>query len=98
MSRGYGQLQRTLLALLSAHEQTTVSAAHLADGLDTIELAHLAYGKLQPEFFKFTTNSQEIAVRRALASLARDGVIVRLGELHGRRCHWRLNVARQTLR
>ena len=57
MSRGYGELQRQLLTILTEH-------GHTADrwrGLDTVALARAAHGR-EP------TRGEVISVRRALAA------------------------------
>ncbi len=89
MSRGLGRIQARLLAILRASPHAR------RYGLDTIELAERAYYGLQvPKFHKRTEPKHEIAVRRALAGLAKKGLVVRLemrpsGPFSIRRSHWR---------
>jgi hypothetical protein len=66
MSRGHGKLQRELLALIRAIKQ-----------LDTFQLCALAY-RVEPNANgeKLVNDTQLAAVRRALSSLAREGLIV----------------------
>ena len=93
MSRGHGKIQARLLAILRAHAPTSPRVR--ARGLDTIELAdRVYYGFPVPKFHKLAEPKHEVAVRRALASLAREGLVIRLGIRPGgpydlRRCHWR---------
>jgi hypothetical protein len=84
MSRGHGQVQRSLLATLRR-------AGHLDGrrdggdyGLDTLTLARHAY-----RLGGAPSHAQAVAVRRALTTLARHGLVVRLGNLgYGRECRW----------
>jgi hypothetical protein len=73
MSRGRGSLQRRLLAVLSEALRS----------VDTFELAALAY-ELEPDANGHieVTDSQLASVKRALASLARDGAVVPLFRKH----------------
>ena len=89
MSRGHGALQRSLLTILPRHDRYAKPQA-CAEGLDTLELTHKAYGITDPKLFKLVTGSQETSVRRALASLAREGAVIKLGALRGPWCHWRV--------
>ena len=75
MSRGHGPVQRALLAVLAADE---------TGRMKTLELARRVYRiEGQP------TNAQAVAVRRALGTLARQGLVVRLGNLgYGHDCLW----------
>jgi hypothetical protein len=81
LSRGYGELQWRLLAILSEHERAA-SRADRAKGLDTLALAQRIYGA-EP------TRSELVSVRRALATLMRDGKISHLGLRYEHRHHWR---------
>ena len=73
MSRGHGPVQRALLAVLAADE---------TGRMKTLELARRVYRiEGQP------TNAQAVAIRRALGALARQGLVVRLGNLgYGHDC------------
>ena len=76
MSRGYGELRRQLLTILTEH-------GHTADrwrGLDTVALARAAHGR-EP------TRGEVISVRRALAALMRNGE-VRIHMSYGHRHYW----------
>jgi hypothetical protein len=90
MSRGLGKVQRALLAILTEFE-LKAGPRELEQGLDTITLAHRAYGRPIPEWFKLVTTAQEIATRRALAGLARNGMVICMGTLgiDDRRQRWR---------
>ena len=78
MGRGLGRIQTKLLAILRAHATTSPRAR--THGLDTVELAHRVYRGLPvPRFRKRVESKHEVAVRRALAGLARKGLVVRLG-------------------
>jgi hypothetical protein len=74
MSRGLGKVQRALLAILADFERKA-GPRELEIGLDTITLAHRVYGRPMPMWFKLITTAQEITTRRALAGLARDGMV-----------------------
>jgi hypothetical protein len=89
MSRGLGKVQRELLVILRAH-QHAASPHAAANGLDTIELTSRIYFG-SPRFGMLTAPKELVAVRRALASLARRELVIRLGPpLWGRRyCRWR---------
>jgi uncharacterized ferredoxin-like protein len=93
MSRGLGKIQARLLKILRAHATTSPRAR--VRGLDTIELADRVYhGFPAPRNQKLAEPKHEVAVRRALASLAKTGLVVRVGmrasRSHGiRRNHWR---------
>jgi hypothetical protein len=93
VSRGLGRIQKQLLTVLRVHAAT--SPRSRARGLDTIELAQRVYHHFPaPKFHKLTKPRQEVAVRRALASLARKRLVRRLGMRASgpyriRRCHWR---------
>jgi hypothetical protein len=90
MSRGLGKVQRQLLVILREHQQQADPHA-AADGLDTIELtSRVYYGS--PNCGWLTGPTQQVAVRRALAGLARQGLVFRLGPSlwGGPRCRWRV--------
>jgi hypothetical protein len=80
MSRGYGELQWRLLKLLSEHERAGPHAARTDRGLDTLTLAQRVHER-EP------TRSELVSVRRALATLKRDGK-VRYFMLYERRHYW----------
>jgi hypothetical protein len=70
MSRGLGWLQRTVLAILEADDRL----------MDTFEIAATAYSiQRDNNGNRWVTDAQHAAVRRALASLARQGKAIRLG-------------------
>ena len=85
MSRGLGKIQTEVLDILRTHPR----------GMDTIELADRVYhGFRIPKNYKLAQPKHEVAVRRALAGLAKKGLVTRLGmrpsgpfRIH--RCHWR---------
>jgi hypothetical protein len=85
MSRGLGKVQRDLLVILREHDETA-SPQQAAEGLDTIALA----GRVHFGQASFGWMAEQTAVRRALAGLARRGLVFRLGALGGDRCHWRV--------
>ena len=79
MSRGFGKLQRGLLASLERHSK-----------LDTLSLAKLAYaGDQKTSSNDELTESQLVSVRRSLHLLAQAGLIFDLGRRKGdRRREW----------
>ena len=81
MSRGYGRVQRMVLAALEANEDS--------ESMTTSELASAVYGTCPPAVAWLMPQSEMGAVRRALAKLARDGRVIRLGYLGDEQCHWR---------
>lgn len=83
MSRGHGKIQARLLAILHAQ-----SPRARIRGLDTVELAKRVYHRFA-KFHEWPEPKHEVAVRRALASLAREGLVIRLGIRPSGRCHWR---------
>ena len=94
MSRAYGQIQRHLLAILRKHRSGQAGRR----GLDTITLASLVYGGPHYRTVRYVDRAQRAGVNRALAGLARDGLVVQLGfgprpehaPWWGRaRCYWR---------
>jgi hypothetical protein len=63
-------------------------------GLDAVTLTALVYGEPHPPWFKCTSRAQEVAVRRALHGLERQGLVIgplKLGDDPGT---WRLDVAK----
>lgn len=98
MSRGHGKIQRTLLAILREHKRSAPRRA-AARGLDTIELASRVYYGSHYRVLRSAKPKQQVAVRRALAALAREGLVIRLDEMRRpkqscpwwarARCHWR---------
>jgi hypothetical protein len=83
MSRGHGKTQRALLAILRRHKRSP-------HALSTIELANRVYQVRQTRFFSLRSKAKEVAVRRALASLQREGLVVGLGNQgFGHEHYWR---------
>ncbi len=83
-------MQRDLLLVLQGHDQHA-SPQQAAEGMDTIELASWAhYGR--GGFGGLVDPPMQSAVRRALAGLAKRGLVFRLGTSFGRdgRCRWRV--------
>jgi hypothetical protein len=83
MSRGHGRTQRMVLALLEENESAGLHQA--SEGMTVSELAEKVYSASLP----CRPQSELSAVRRALATLARDGHVVRLGRLRDHQCRWR---------
>ena len=78
MSRGLGRIQKQLLSILRVH--AAASPRSRAPGFDTIELTRrVYYGFPVPKTYKLAEPKHEVAVRRALASLARKRLVKRLG-------------------
>lgn len=70
MSRGLGWLQRAVWNMLDAEDRR----------MDTFEIAATVYSVQRDEGGnRWVSDAQHAAVRRALASLARQGKAVRLG-------------------
>jgi hypothetical protein len=92
MSRGLGKIQRELLAVLRKHQRTAEPQA-AATGLSTRELASRVYYGF-PGWGGLTKPEQQVAVRRALAGLARSGLVLRMGAMHygSRDCHWHVGL------
>ena len=82
-----------MLAILRRHDRYAKPQA-CAEGLDTITLTRKAYRRPGTKLVRLITRSQVTAVRCALASLALEGAVIRLGALRSRRNHWRINVRR----
>jgi hypothetical protein len=78
VSRGHGQIEREVMEVLRRSSRVT--------GLDTMTLVGRVYRGITAKQFKQTTGAQEVAVRRALASLARQGLVMSCGENPK---HWR---------
>lgn len=95
MSRGYGKIERKALAVLQYHRLHAPTARAAAQGLDTIGIAERVYLKAPAKLFRLTSKSEETSVRRALAKLARDGLVRDLGTLRGPRKHWRAAPSRK---
>jgi hypothetical protein len=76
-------VQRMLLAALEESENAGRAC------MTTSELASAVYRTCRPFPAWLMPQSEMSAVRRALAALARDGFVVRLGRLHDVQCHWR---------
>jgi hypothetical protein len=88
MSRGLGEIQRKLLAVLREHDRTA-APQEAAEGIDTVELTSMVYYGAAGHG-SLTELKQQSAVRRSLAGLARQGLVFRLGRFRGPRCHWRV--------
>jgi hypothetical protein len=71
MSRGYGRVQRVLLAVLEENEKAGLRQA--SEGMTTTELASAVYRTCLPTSAWLMPQSEMGAVRRALATLVRDG-------------------------
>lgn len=87
MSKGYGKLQRALLAALAEHSRVS---KHPMPCLSTAELAaSVFYGNSYCT--GLASRTQLSATRRALSRLARDGAVINLGRLHHdeRTTYWR---------
>lgn len=82
-----------LLAVLEENEKAGLRQA--SEGLTTSELASAVYGTCKPTSAWLMPQAEMGAVRRALAKLARDGLVVRLGYLRDEQCHWRRSFVSQ---
>jgi hypothetical protein len=100
MSRGHGAVEKAILRHLRAYETSAEAAAlartgRVVSGLDVLTLAGLVYGRPATRWFRLISKAQEVAVRRALANLKRQNLVVgplrlyRDEELGG----WRFDVA-----
>jgi hypothetical protein len=78
MSRGHGIIQREVLGVL--RKQKRSAPPREATGLDTITLASLVYYGSHYRVFRKAEPKQQVAVRRALAALEREGLVIRVGE------------------
>jgi hypothetical protein len=78
MSRGYGNLQCRLLIVLWESERMVADRIR---GLDTPTLAQRVYGR-EP------TRSELVSIRRALATLMRDGAVDNFGRRFDHRYRW----------
>ena len=72
MSRGYGRVQRAVLEALRDHDDEPPNYAVM--GLGTADIARQVYHQGRQSFAP-TPPSEMSAVSRALASLARDGLV-----------------------
>jgi hypothetical protein len=97
MSRGHGKIQRKLLAILRKHK-SSAPRREAAAGVDTIRLASLVYYGSHYRRFRRAEPKQQVAVRRALTALEREGLVIRVGKrppkkgatrLARARYHWR---------
>ena len=77
MSRGYGELQRQLLAILTEHGHTA----------DRWSRARYAWRWREPLMAASPRAEQVVSVRRALAALMRNGE-VRIFMSYGHRHYW----------
>jgi hypothetical protein len=82
VSRGYGKLQWRVLYILSEHEHAAAPAVRWA-GLDTLTLA-------QRVLRREPMRSELVSIRRALATLMRDGKVNHLAGRHEHKHYWRL--------
>ena len=81
MRRGQATIERAVLAVLRRHDARAVSMQEAAEGLDTITIVKRIHRlPLKP--------MHEVSVRRALATLAREGLVIDVGALRHQK-HWR---------
>lgn len=86
MSRGYGRVQRAVLAALEKNEWAGLRQA--SEGLTVVDLVNRIYHR-KPWPAWLMPPAERSAVRRALRMLARDGHVLRLGQLRrGDHCRW----------
>jgi len=79
-SRGYGALQRRLLAILNAEDRVFETYSLVADAFDV---------KADRDGVRLISTAQMSAVRRALRGLVRDGAVIDLGRHYpNTRRHW----------
>ena len=79
-SRGYGALQRRLLAILNAANRVFETYSLVADAFDV---------KADRDGVRLISTAQMSAVRRALRGLVRDGAVIDLGRHYpNTRRHW----------
>ena len=79
-SRGYGALQRRLLAILNAEDRVFETYSLVADAFDV---------KADRDGVRLISTAQMSAVRRALRGLVRDGGVIDLGRHYpNTRRHW----------
>src|SRR6516225_8501710 len=80
MRRGYGALQRRLLAILNAEDRVFETYTLVADAFDV---------KADEEGLRLISTAQMSAARRALRGLVRDGAVIDLGRHYpNTRRHW----------
>ena len=80
MRRGYGALQRKLLAILNAEDRVFETYTLVADAFDV---------KADEEGSRLISTAQVSAARRALRGLVRDGAVIDLGRHYpNTRRHW----------
>ena len=80
MSKGHGRVERAVLEMLKLNNQ--MGAPALAAMVYRTD-AELQTGE------RFVSNAERAAVRRALASLQKQGLVVKLGNMfHGERCSY----------
>jgi hypothetical protein len=88
MSMGYGKVQRALLVVLQDHDRNA-GPQQAAEGMTTDELINRVYHR-RPWPASLLPQAEASAVRRALAALARDGLVFRLGRMRRyEQCRWR---------
>ena len=81
MRRGQATIEWAVVAVLQRHGARAASMQEAAEGLDTIAIAKRIYRlPLKP--------MHEVSVRRALATLDREGLVIDVGGL-GHQKHWR---------
>ena len=80
MRRGYGTLQRRLLAILNTEDRVFETYTLVADAFDV---------KADRDGVRLISTAQMSAVRRALRGLVRDGAVIDLGRHYpNTRRHW----------
>ena len=80
MRRGYGALQRRLLAILNAEDRVFETYTLVADAFEV---------KADEDGLRLITTAQMSAARRALRGLVRDGAVIDLGRHYpNTRRHW----------
>jgi hypothetical protein len=94
MSRGLGRVQRALLAALQDHDQNA-TPQQAAEGMTTFALTCRVYpyGRHWPAPW-LLPQAEASAVRRTLAGLAREGLVIRLGSMRDAQCRWRRGLRR----
>jgi hypothetical protein len=87
VGHGYDKLQWRLLSILSEHERTAPRSERFA-GLDTLTLAQRVHSR-EP------TRGELVSVRRALATLMRNGEVSHVGLRYEHRHHWMIRTVRK---
>jgi hypothetical protein len=79
MSRGYGQVQRDILAVLRANDRL----------MDTFVIAAMVYDvKPGDHGLRILNDAQLVSIRRALVKLADEGEIFKVMRGHNKRAYW----------